>query len=75
MDDEIQETQEDSNKKHFLQDDLQYYIVAISILRKAMNEQNLPLYDEIQKLEREFDKKFIQSYKKMNLEQYFLVKI
>ena len=39
-----------------------------------MNEQDLPLYDEIQKLEQEFDKEFIQSYKQMNLEQYFLVK-
>ena len=36
-----------------------------------MNEQDLPLYDEIQKLEQGFDKKFIQSYKQMNLEQYF----
>ena len=40
-------------------------------IKKAMNEQDLPLYYEIQKLEQEFDKKFIQSCKQKNLKQFF----
>ena len=55
MDDKIQETQEDSNKK-VLPTRRSSILVVISILKKAMNEQDLPLYDEIQKLEQEFDK-------------------
>ena len=73
MDDGIQETENDTNEKA-LPTRRSSTLVAITILKKAMNEQDLPLYDEIQKLEQEFDKKFIQSCKKNNLEQYFLVK-
>ena len=73
MDDEIQETQEDSNKK-VLPTRRSLILVVTSILKKTMNEQDLPLYDKIEKIGQEFDKKFIQSYKQMNLEQYFLVK-
>ena len=65
----FKETQEDSNKKVLLTR-RSSILVVISILKKSNNEQDLPLYDEIQKLEQEF----IQSYKQMNLEQYFLVK-
>ena len=74
MDNEIQETQDDSNKK-VLPTRRSSILVPITILKKAMNEQDLPLYDEIQKLEQEFDKKFIQSCKQKNLKQCFLVKI
>ena len=70
MDDKIQETQEDSNKK-VLPTRRSSILVPITILKKAMNEQDLPLYDEIQKLEQEFDKKFIQSCKQKNLKQCF----
>ena len=70
MDNEIQETQDDSNKK-VLPTRRSSILVPITILKKAMNEQDLPLYDEIQKLEQEFDKKFIQSCKQKNLKQFF----
>ena len=70
---EIQETEKDTNEK-VLPTRCSSILVAITILKKAKNEQDLPLYDEIQKLEQEFDKKFIQSCKENNLEQYFLVK-
>ena len=55
MDDGIQETENDTNEKA-LPTRRSSTLVAITILKKAMNEQDLPLYDEIQKLEQEFDK-------------------
>ena len=70
MDNEIQETQDDSNKK-VLPTRRSSILVPITILKKAMNEQDLPLYDEIQKLEQEFDKKFIQSCKQKKFKAMF----
>ena len=54
MDNKIQETQDDSNKK-VLPTGGSSILIPITILKKIMNEQDLPLYDEIQKLEQEFD--------------------
>ena len=39
---------------------------AIAILKMAMIEQSLPLHDEIKKLERAFEIKFIEALKQDN---------